>query len=688
MTGNLTEKRYMPGLDGLRALAVFAVIAFHLNLPFAPGGFLGVTLFFVLSGYLITDILISEFQNLGTIRLKDFFIRRAKRLLPGTLFLLLFLTAFITVFRPDLLNSLKSDALPAVFFFSNWWYIFREVPYFATFSNPVILNHFWSLAIEAQFYLIWPVLLLFGQRLFRKKWPNLAGAAVLAAISAALMALLFRPGEDTGRIYYGTDTRVFSLLMGACMAFAVPAAKLAAPVRKKAARIALDAGGFIALFAVLFMTYYITQYDDFLYLGGMAVFSAASVLLIAAAANPSTVVGRLFSFKPLRFIGKISYGVYLWQYPIIIITNAMFPSNRLNAVLCISQVAATFLMAVISYYLIEKPIRQKKFRTSLRKSTFRGFCGNFLKLRWQAKTAALLVIALALVSGAGLLGARAVPGVPEEDMRAEASPAAPETPEYDVTESPAPSPNPPPEHDDPSQAFHQQSGDSPSVSADPSGSPAPSGSPGTSASETPPPSGEPSGAPDPSDPADPSGSPEPSGAEASAEPPGDPEDEITPSDLRVTVVGDSVALDYEPYLRKYYPNMNIDAKEGRQFYQAKTIVKKMIQNKTLGTTVVIGLGSNGSFSETAMRSLIDLIGSDRKIVFVNAQVPRPWCATVNDTLAKVCAEYENTIVADWYTASLDKSEYFYKDGFHPNKTGSPILAKLVAEAIESIQDAP
>ena len=153
MTDTTIQKHiYMPGLDGLRALAVFAVIAYHLNLPFVPGGFLGVTLFFVLSGYLITDLLLSEWRQTGNINFKSFYIRRAKRLLPSVLVLLISLSAYVSVFRPEFLTNLKSDILPSMFFFSNWWYIFTDVPYFGSFATPSLLTHFWSLAVEASFY--------------------------------------------------------------------------------------------------------------------------------------------------------------------------------------------------------------------------------------------------------------------------------------------------------------------------------------------------------------------------------------------------------------------------------------------------------------------------------------------------------------------------------------------------------
>ncbi|NLA87185.1 MAG: acyltransferase [Clostridiales bacterium] len=247
------KKIYMPGIDGLRALAVFAVIAFHMGLPFASGGFLGVTLFFVLSGYLITDLLLSEWSKKNRLDFKDFYIRRGKRLLPSIYFLLICLTAYVSIFAPNFLPNLKSDALPAAFSFSNWWYIINKVPYFESFASPSLLTHFWSLAVEVQFYIVWPFLLFLMQKFISRKWMKIAITSALAALSAFLLGVLYVPGGDPSRIYYGTDTRVFSLMLGAVMAFILPSRKLAQVSQKKNIRVTLDITGFISLLAVLFM---------------------------------------------------------------------------------------------------------------------------------------------------------------------------------------------------------------------------------------------------------------------------------------------------------------------------------------------------------------------------------------------------------------------------------------------------
>src|ERR1700729_2609771 len=216
-------QRYMPGLDGLRALAVLAVIAYHEQLGWAPGGLLGVGVFFTLSGYLITDLLLGQWARSGGVNLGDFLLRRARRLLPALFVMLAVVTAWITVVSPSRLASLRGAVAAAATYSSNWFYIYTHNSYFARFAPAGPLDHLWSLAVEEQFYLVWPALLLLGLFVMRGRrtrtvaWLALPTLA-LAAASAALMAALYQPGPDPTRIYEGTDTRAAGLLIGAALA--------------------------------------------------------------------------------------------------------------------------------------------------------------------------------------------------------------------------------------------------------------------------------------------------------------------------------------------------------------------------------------------------------------------------------------------------------------------------------------
>ena len=224
-----TKSRYIPALDGLRAFAVLAVIAYHLGMQWAPGGLLGVTVFFVLSGYLITSLLLIEWDNTETINLPQFWLRRVRRLMPAIVLIIVCTAALCALFDHSLLTKLRDDMWAALLWVTNWWYIFQDASYFDALGAPSPLTHFWSLAIEEQFYLIWPPL-LFAMVSMHMSKPNTRRVVLgLAAASALAMMVLYNPAADPSRVYYGTDTRVFSLLLGAWMAF-IPDRDLA-PVR-------------------------------------------------------------------------------------------------------------------------------------------------------------------------------------------------------------------------------------------------------------------------------------------------------------------------------------------------------------------------------------------------------------------------------------------------------------------------
>jgi peptidoglycan/LPS O-acetylase OafA/YrhL len=352
----LTPRRYMPGLDGLRALAVLAVIAYHLNLPWAPGGLLGVCIFFVLSGYLITDILVTQWQLSGSFNLKEFWLGRARRLLPALFVMLAGIIVWLSLRDPERLSSLWNDVIAAVCYTSNWWLIFHKVSYFASFGPPSPLGHLWSLAIEEQFYLLWPLLLLLGLRCISRRSRLITFIMALAFISAISMAIMYKPGLDPSRVYYGTDTRVFALLIGAALALVWPSCRLSTDLSLRR-RLLLDAVGGAALATMLFMIWQSNQYQTFLYYGGLFLFAMISAILVAVLAHPASRLGRLFGLQPLRWLGVCSYGIYLWHYPIIVLTSPSLNTGGLNVTRAVAQTVLTILLAAVSWYFIEAPIR-------------------------------------------------------------------------------------------------------------------------------------------------------------------------------------------------------------------------------------------------------------------------------------------------------------------------------------------
>jgi peptidoglycan/LPS O-acetylase OafA/YrhL len=354
-------ERYMPGLDGLRAIAVLGVILFHLGFGWAEGGLLGVGVFFTLSGYLITDILLTQFDRGGR-RLRSFWAARARRLLPGLFLMLILVMAWVTTIGPHQPSDFRDAAGSAVGYFNNWWLIFHHVSYFERFAPPSPLNHLWSLSVEEQFYILWPFLLLLGVRFVPELKnttgvrPRLAGVTLLLALcSGILMAILYRPSLDPSRVYYGTDTRALELLFGAALAMVWPSHRLRANVAPRA-RWIIDGAGLAGLLVIGLMFWTVGEFTPFLYRGGFAVLAIGSALAVAALAHPASRLGPIVGCRPMRWIGQRSYGIYLWTLPIVVLTSpqgAHGPSVLRGAL----QVAAIMGIAELSWRYVEDPIR-------------------------------------------------------------------------------------------------------------------------------------------------------------------------------------------------------------------------------------------------------------------------------------------------------------------------------------------
>lgn len=351
----------MPALDGVRALAVCAVIAYHLGLGWAPGGLLGVGVFFTLSGYLITDLLLGQSDG-GRRRLVDFWARRARRLLPALYLMLVVVSVWVAVGFHSRLSDVRGEVISALLYVNNWWQVSQHVSYFAQFGPPSPLNHLWSLAVEEQFYVVWPWLLLLGVWAVRERRrpitvrPRLAGVTLALAVASAIeMALLYHPSLDPSRVYDGSDTRAFGLLFGAALAMVWPSRALTARVTAGARRI-IDGLGLVGLAAIVVLVWRTDQYSPFLYRGGLVLLSLATVLVVAAGAHPASRLARVLGFGPLRWVGVRSYGIYLWHQPIIVLTTPA-SSHGVQPLRAVAQVAASVLIAALSWRWVEEPIR-------------------------------------------------------------------------------------------------------------------------------------------------------------------------------------------------------------------------------------------------------------------------------------------------------------------------------------------
>jgi peptidoglycan/LPS O-acetylase OafA/YrhL len=313
---------------------------------------------------LITDILIDEWNKNNKIDFLRFMIRRLRRLAPAVLVMIFVVTLWVIVTNHPSFEKLRLDFLPSLLYMTNWWYIFREVSYFDSFGPASPFTHIWSLAIEEQFYLIWPLLMILGLPFIKRKRFRVLAVLAGVIISAWLMAFLYIPGEDPSRVYYGTDTRAFSLLLGAILAFVWPSQRLSKTLPRHASFVLEIVGisGFLLIITLFVIT---SQFDPFHYQGGMLLLSILTILVVAALAHPASKLAKWLSVKPLQWMGMRSYGIYLWHYPIIILTTPIVNTDGLNLWRITLQIFFTLILSELSYRFIEVPIRAGKLKTLL-----------------------------------------------------------------------------------------------------------------------------------------------------------------------------------------------------------------------------------------------------------------------------------------------------------------------------------
>jgi peptidoglycan/LPS O-acetylase OafA/YrhL len=347
---NAPHIAYRPGLDGLRAIAVAAVFLYHSRIDWLPGGFLGVDLFFVLSGYLITSLLLVEWEARNRIDLRRFWLRRARRLLPALVVVVLGSLVLASIFARQDLAHTRSDVVSSLLYYANWHEIIANHSYFNLMGNPSLLQHTWSLGVEEQFYIVWPLLLVPGPVLDgRKRLPMLVIAGIAA--SAALMWILYKPNSDPSRVYFGTDTRAFLLLMGILLALVWPWIE-----RLRRGVPLLELLGIAALVGSVLLFLRMQDFNPTLYRGGDLAAAFCFAVLIAAVAHPRTGIGPALGIAPLRWIGERSYGIYLWHWPIIVLVAGV--NTRPGPGVVLGEAALVLAAAALSFRFVEEPIRR------------------------------------------------------------------------------------------------------------------------------------------------------------------------------------------------------------------------------------------------------------------------------------------------------------------------------------------
>ena len=366
---------YIPGLDGIRAIAVLAVLLYHSGLAAVPGGFLGVDVFFVLSGFLISSLLLQEIEHTSSVSFGQFYLRRARRLLPALFATLALSAVLVLLFARDAAAQFREDAIASAAYVTNWWYIASDLSYFEAMGRPPMLQHLWSLAVEEQFYLLWPLALVLLYR-----WRGRPGVGRVALIVSLVSTLLMAIGSfawnlpasgDASRLYFGTDTHCMGLLLGAALATvwrpgALPN-RVAGPAKLILWAVALGAVGWL-----FWIFHTVSQDSAWLYRGGFLVVSALTAVAIAAATHPAFGFGSLLATQPMRYIGERSYGLYLYHWPIFVVTRPGIDLPFEGVPAWILRMGLTFGVAEISYRYLEMPIRRGALAAAWKRWRERG----------------------------------------------------------------------------------------------------------------------------------------------------------------------------------------------------------------------------------------------------------------------------------------------------------------------------
>lgn len=624
-TDSGTRLRYLPGLDGLRALAVAAVLAYHGGLARWGGGFLGVEVFLVISGYLITSLLLAEREATGTVRLGAFWLRRARRLLPAVLVLLGVVSVVSVLFLPGEVARLRGDVVSSLFYVQNWHQILAEQSYFEAVGRPPLLRHLWSLAVEEQFYLFWPLVFAAGIRFLGHR-RLLVGVLAGAVGSLLLMALLFDPGSDPTRVYYGTDTRASGLLVGVALALVWPPWRMRADVPGRASTV-LDVVGGVALLGLVLAMMGFGDRSALLYRGGFGLVDVLTAVVILVVAHPAARLGTVLGIAPLRWVGLRSYGIYLWHWPVFVLTRPGVDVDWPGWLVLVVRLGLTLALAELSYRYVEMPVRTGALgRWWTRVRTERGERADAMRQRVAIGGAASLVVFLVV----GVVMVRAEPELPPWYVGEVSAPSVQYTGALALVPTPV-------------AAALVASAEAPTAGG---GAQANGGAGATASSTVPAPAGL----------------------------------ALVPG--RRTLVGDSVMLGAADVLGVGLGGEVVtDAAVSRQVSVGIELLRLWRDTGYLGDTVVIHLGNNGVFTDEQFDEMMAAVAGVPNVVVVTTRNTYDWMAEVNDTIARGVARHPGVKLVDWFALSDANSGWFWDDGMHLRPEGAMAYANAVANAV-------
>ena len=633
------RSHYVGALDGLRVLAILAVLVYHANPSWLPGGYFGVTVFFVLTGYLTTLSIEREIGRAGRLDYPRFVLKRVTRLLPSMLAVVGVTTLLCVFLAPNLLPKVKSDAVPALLFVENVFYIVRNVSYFANAGLSSPLTHFWYLGVVMQFYVIWPLVLLGMRKVVRSRRMACSAVGILAIASAVLMAVLYDPAGDTARVYYGPDTRAAELLLGALAALwtggrglnlrALPAV---GPRLKNAPAWTCDAVALACLAGLGVMCFSLNGYSEFAYRGGMLLAAVLTAVLASCLCRPQSALAHVLGARPVAEAGKRAFAVYLWHYPLLVVLNPATRTTELPVWGWVLEFLLIFACAECSYRLLEKGQGPREV------------AGRAMPLGLSVSQVALgaLGVLCAVVLLFVPISAEQT-GVPTEMQQMSA-----EEQQYLAEQQAA--------------AEATQSGDN----------------------------GEGNGAQ--SEPQQDNTTFDVSGTYFAGTAFAAAIDQINATSFTVdastgatnasvVLIGDSVPAGAITQFYKYFPNGYIDAQVGRQLYAGVDVYRQCQANGHDGDVVVWAIGDNGVARESQVKELIDAVDPSKHVYLCTVRVPLALQDMNNQLFKDVAAQYDNVDVIDWYAESAGHDEYFWSDGTHLRPEGAEAYVLMLRKAI-------
>ena len=625
------KSKYLPSIDSLRALAVLAVIIYHVDVNYLPGGFLGVDLFFVLSGYLISSLIIKEYRKTGSLNLYNFYIRRARRLLPAVYFMITVGLVVMVLFNEVLLRKSHLDAIFGYIYSSNWWYIFHKLDYFDSFGAQSPFKHLWSLAIEEQFYMIFPLLFLLVNRKKKSKDGTYKLNknflyVVLGLILVSLIAhILLFDINNISRIYFGTDTRAFSLLVGVVGAILYPMERLHAKVTPQQ-NMLYSVVSLVSIATLITVMIYTSEYNTLLYRGGFLLVAILGLIVIISSGKQHTLMSRLLSFKPVVFIGKISYSLYLWHFPVLVLTTPVSEIGNPNIIFVILRVILTFILATASYVFVETPIRKLGFKNYINVI--------FKKLKKRPrKSRKIYAGVVGLVSILFLMGifGKSVPFISTAFVKEMES-----NKETQFVNNGNNKDNNQEKSSDSNKDNKDNKDNNQEKSSD-----------------------------------------------------SNKDNKVNKEDKKnsdkkyssVLVMGDSLTVDIGEKFQGLYPGAVIDGKIGRQLYVAVEEAKSYSKYNNENSAIIFQLGTNGPFTESQIEELVKEFDK-ADIYFVNIKVPRAWEKTVNAALKETQEKHSNVKIIDWYSVANSSKDLFEPDRVHLNQTGIAEMVTLIEKNLK------